>query len=50
MPSVKSILFTVGVTMLTMAALNHAAARFPTVRKFVRGGPVTLATNAGVSV
>lgn len=36
--------------MLVMAAANHAAARFPTVRKFVRGGPVSVATNNGVAV
>lgn len=38
--SIRGVLYTAGVTMLTMYVLNFAASRSPTVRRLVKGSSV----------
>ena len=39
-----------GVTLLVMYVANQAVARNATLRRYVRGGPISVATNGGVAV
>lgn len=41
MPSLRTTLFTIGATMLTMFVLNQAAGIFPIARRVIRGQSVT---------
>ncbi len=42
MPSINQIMFTAGVTMLTMFALNFLAGVNPTARRFIHGNSVSV--------
>lgn len=41
LPSLNSVVFTALVTMAVMFAANQAAGRVPTLRRFIRGTPVS---------
>ncbi len=49
-PTIRNVVLVAGITMLTMWAVNQAAARNATVRRFIKGGPVALATSGGQAV
>ena len=48
--NMRNTFMVVTVTLASMWLLNQAAARFPTARRFIRGGPVSVAAIAGQRV
>ena len=48
--SIRNVAMMAGVTMLVMFAANQAAARSATFRRYVRGGPIAVATSNGQAV